>query len=323
MRNPLAEDLDRVLAQTGGLWEELRGARVFLTGGTGFFGCWLLETFLWANDHLSLDASVLVLTRDREAFSKRVPHLADHPAVTLRAGNVETFDLAEESVSHVIHAAADGSPILDRDDRLRMFDTIVNGTRRTLDFARRSGASRFLLTSSGAVYGVQPPELLHMGEEYSGAPDSASTAQVYGEAKRAAEVLCAVYADARLQPTIARCFAFVGPYLPLDGTPRRSYLYAADLAVWLWTILLRGQTCRPYNVGSQHDLSIRELAEAIVNVAGSEMAIQMGRLPVAGRAPQRYVPDTRRAAQELGLREVVPLSQGIRQTLAWYRERVA
>jgi dTDP-glucose 4,6-dehydratase len=346
MRNPLAEDLDRVLAQTGGLWEELRGARVFLTGGTGFFGCWLLETFLWANDHLSLDASVLVLTRDREAFSKRVPHLADHPAVTLLAGNVETFDLAEESVSHVIHAAADGSPILDRDDRLRMFDTIVNGTRRTLDFARRSGASRFLLTSSGAVYGVQPPELLHMGEEYSGAPDSASTAQVYGEAKRAAEVLCAVYADARLQPTIARCFAFVGPYLPLDanlaagnfirdalrggpirisgdGTPRRSYLYAADLAVWLWTILLRGQTCRPYNVGSQHDLSIRELAEAIVNVAGSEMAIQMGRLPVAGRAPQRYVPDTRRAAQELGLREVVPLSQGIRQTLAWYRERVA
>jgi nucleoside-diphosphate-sugar epimerase len=342
--NPLARDLDHVLARTGGLWEDLRGARLFITGGTGFFGCWLLETFLWANDHLNLGASALVLTRDREAFAKKVPHLAGHSAVTLHAGDLATFDLADEPVSHVIHAAADASPVVDRDDRLRMFDTIVNGTRRTLELARRSGATRFLLTSSGAVYGTQPPEVRHVGEEYPGAPDCTQAAQAYGEAKRAAEALCAVYADARLQPTIARCFAFVGPYLPLDanfaagnfirdalrggpirisgdGTPRRSYLYAADLAVWLWTILLRGQPCRPYNVGSPHDLSIRELAETVASLAGFDIAIQMGRLPVAGAAHQRYVPDTRRAVQELGLGEVVSLNHGIQQTLAWYRGR--
>src|SRR5215208_5237311 len=76
MQNPLAHDLDRVLTQTGGLWEELRGARVFVTGGTGFFGCWLLETFLWANDRLKLDATMVVLTRDTHAFGRKAPHIA-------------------------------------------------------------------------------------------------------------------------------------------------------------------------------------------------------------------------------------------------------
>src|SRR3979409_155574 len=76
MQSPLAHDLDHVLAHTSGLWEELRGARLFMTGGTGFFGCWLLETLLWANDHLKLEASVVVLTRDGNAFGGRVPQLA-------------------------------------------------------------------------------------------------------------------------------------------------------------------------------------------------------------------------------------------------------
>ena len=142
IRNPLADDLDHVLAQTSGLWEELRGARVFLTGGTGFFGCWLLETFLWANDHLKLDASVVLLTRDGHAFERKAPHLAGHPAVTLHDGDVRTFELADGAFSHVIHAATDASPAQNHHDRLLIFDTIVNGTRRTLEFARRNGGQR-------------------------------------------------------------------------------------------------------------------------------------------------------------------------------------
>src|SRR4030088_2545886 len=159
MRNVLADDLDHVLAQTSGLWEELRGARLFVTGGTGFFGCWLLETFLWANDHLGLDASVVVLTRDGNAFGGRVPQLACHPAVTLLDGDVRTFAFTDGAFSHVIHAANDTRPTLTTRDRLRVFDTIVGGTHRTLEFARRSGARRFLLTSTGAIYGRQPAEL--------------------------------------------------------------------------------------------------------------------------------------------------------------------
>src|SRR5258708_16962578 len=148
MSNPLAHDLDHVLAQTGGLWQELRGARLFVTGGTGFFGCWLLETFLWANDHLGLDASVVVLTRDAQGFGQRVPHLAHHPAVTLHDGDVRTFAFADGPFSHVIHAATTSSSTVD--PRL-MFDPIVGGTSRTRELPRCSAARRVLLTSTGTV----------------------------------------------------------------------------------------------------------------------------------------------------------------------------
>src|SRR6185436_2815234 len=108
-RNPLARDLDEVLQEMGDLWQELRGARVFITGGTGFFGCWLLESFLWANEKLDLNASLTVLTRDPNAFQRKAPHLFGNPALTLQCGDVRTFEFPERPFSHVIHAATSTS----------------------------------------------------------------------------------------------------------------------------------------------------------------------------------------------------------------------
>src|SRR5260370_21600973 len=99
MSNPLAEDLDHVLACTGGLWEELRGQRLFITGGTGFFGCWLLGSFVWANDRLGLNSSAVVLTRNANAFQRRAPHLAAHPSIQLHEGDVPSFAYPDGEVS--------------------------------------------------------------------------------------------------------------------------------------------------------------------------------------------------------------------------------
>jgi len=102
-----------------------------------------------------------------------------------------------------------------------------------------------------------------------------------------------------------------------DGTPRRSYLYAADLAVWLWTILFRGPALVPINVGSGHDVSIRELAEVVAVTLAPAAQIHVAKQAVPGAAPARYVPSVERAEALLGLRETVGLEEAIRRTFAW------
>ncbi len=333
-------DLDHVLEHTSGAWADLRGERLFLTGGTGFFGTWLLETFLWANDRLGLGASAVVLTRDPKAFRDRSPHLADHARVSLWGGDVRSFEPPPGTFSFMVHAATPSTAALEPE---ALVETIVNGTRRALDMADGCGTRRLLFTSSGAVYGRQPPDLTHVDETYEGSPDPLDARSSYGEAKRLAEHLVAFRGAAGgREGVIARGFAFVGPHLPLDahfaignfirdglqgspiavrgdGTPHRSYLYGADLAIWLWTLLFRGKGGRAYNVGSEDDLPLRDLASRIAAYFGTEVTIAEN--AVENRPAARYVPSTARAREELGLQVWVPLDEAIRFTAQWHREQ--
>jgi nucleoside-diphosphate-sugar epimerase len=339
MPNSLAADLDRAMARTPALREDLGGARLLITGGTGFFGGWLLETLAHAVD-AGLDARATVLTRDPSAFRLARPHLASHPAVTLLAGDVRTLEAPSERFSHVIHAATAASASLNTEQPGLMFDTIVEGTRRALATARATGARRLLLASSGAVYGRQPPELSHVPEDFPGAPVPGAAGSAYGDGKRAAEALCLeAFAAGGPEPVLARGFAFAGPYLPLDthfaignfvrdalavgpirvggdGTPVRSYLYGADLAGWLWTMLARGQPGRAYNVGSERAISILELAHLVARVLGCSRGVEVAGTPVAGRPAERYVPSTRRARDELGLDEGWTLEEAVARMAA-------
>jgi nucleoside-diphosphate-sugar epimerase len=336
-------DLDLVLERTAPLWDDARGSGIFLTGGTGFFGCWLVESFAHINRALQLDAQLVVLTRNPAAFAEKCPHLARNSAVTLHAGDVRNFDFPAGSFPFVIHAATATDARVLSADPVDAFSTIVAGTERVLAFAAERGARRFLLTSSGAVYGKQPPDLTHVPETFLGGPDPLTPSNVYAEGKRAAELLCALHAQkSRLACAIARCWAFCGPHLPLDrhfaignfigdvlagrpiriqgdGTPRRSYLYAADLAIWLWTLLFRAPSLVPVNVGSSHDVSILELAQTVAATLRPETEIQVALTPDPGAVPQRYVPSVDRARELLGLAPAVDLEDSIRRTAAWHR----
>jgi dTDP-glucose 4,6-dehydratase len=343
--NPLPrQDLELILEHTAPLWEEVRGSRIFLTGGTGFFGCWLVESFCFVNQLLGLGAEATILTRNAEAFAQKCPHVASDNAVTLQEGDVRSFSFPGGEYGYVIHAATEASVKQAAETPLAMLSTIIAGTERTLEFADTHGTGKFLLTSSGAVYGKQPPEMTHVPESYAGAPDPVNPANVYAEGKRNAELLCALYQKRdRLDCKIARCWAFCGPHLPLDqhfaignfigdvlaggpiqiqgdGTPRRSYLYAADLAVWLWTILLRAPALVPFNVGSARDVSILELAQTVAMTLNPQTEIRVARQIVPGAAPLRYVPCVDRARAVLGLRPTIGLEEGIRRTARWYEK---
>ena len=334
-----SRDLEHVFTHTAGLWEALRGRRLLISGGTGFFGIWLVESFLHANERLGLEAEALVLSRDPEAFLARTPHLAGRSGLALLRGDMGGFAFPPGEFAAVIHAATEPERGL---DPLEIFERNVKGTGRLLEFAARAGAGRFLFTSSGAVYGRQPPELTLAPEDYAGAPRPVETETAYGQSKRVSEFLCAAHAQRHgFTATIARCFAFVGPHLPLDagyaagnfirdalagvpirvrgdGTPRRSYLYAADLAVWLWTILMRGRASRAYNVGSEDEVSIAELARTVAAAVKPAAAVEIAGRPDPARAPERYVPSTLRCREELGVAAAIPLGEALRRTAAWH-----
>jgi nucleoside-diphosphate-sugar epimerase len=332
------EDLEHVLEHTRPLWEQLRGGRIFVTGATGFFGGWLLETFAHANASLNLKASLVGLSRDPAAFYAKAPHMAGESSITLHPGDVRDFEFPPGNFSHVIHAGTTSSAPV---PPAEMLDTIIRGTQRTLAFAVSSGAKRFLFVSSGAVYGKQPAGMTHIPETYAGAPDPMDPNSAYGEGKRAGELLCSIaHREHGLETTVARCFAFVGPCLPLDahfaignfirdamrgepirvrdGTPYRSYLYAADLAVWLWTILFRGEACHPYNVGSDQEITISRLGETVASILGGSVEGIADPAPSCNSNPSRYVPDVSRS-RELGLTVRTDRVKAVQKTADWWK----
>jgi dTDP-glucose 4,6-dehydratase len=336
-----AADLEHVLEQTAQVWPHLRGARLFITGGTGFVGSWLLESMLWANERLRLGLRATVLTRDPAQFLSKSPHLATDPAIELLAGDMGSFSFPRESIDFVVHAATQTVGAPGTFDPLWKLEADVSGTRRVLAMAREHGVRRMLLTSSGAVYGRQPSEVAQVPEDYAGAPDPTDPGSAYGEAKRVCELACAASGRDGPATVIARCFAFVGPHLPLDsnyaignfirdalsggpivvagdGTAFRSYLYAADLAVWLWRLLLGGAPGRAYNVGSDAALTIEELARLVASTVspGAEVRV-LGKKD--GRPPERYVPAIERARAEIGLAPLIPLPDAVARTASWHR----
>ena len=337
----LRRDLAEVLERTRDVWPALANARIFVTGGTGFVGTWLLEALVAANQAHDLRARAVVLTRDPGAFARRSPHLAADAAIELLRGDAGTFEAPPGAYTHVVHAATERAFDADARRPLSIVEPDLHATRRVLELARERGAGRVLFTSSGAVYGRQPPDLAAVPETYAGAPDVTDARSAYGESKRLSEFAFTSYGRTfGFAAVIARLFAFVGPHLPLDanyaagnfvrdalaggpiavggdGTPFRSYLYAADLAAWLWTLLVRGEGGRAYNVGSSDAVSIAQLAaHAAALVPGAR--VEIAQRPVPGAPAARYVPDVTRAEHELGLRAWTSLDESIARTYAFH-----
>ena len=319
---------------------DLSGRHVFITGGTGFLGRSILDYLAESASVNGPNFRVTVMSRSPGRFLARFPQYSGIDWLSVVTGDLERFP-AVDGITDVLHAAADTHGVT---DKARWMDQIYRGTRSTLEWSLEVGATRFLFVSSGAVYGTQPPHMARIEEEYPGAPSTTALSSVYGQAKRLAEQLCTVYASEHsMGLVIARCFAVVGPHIPVpgpyamgnfihdalngdeivvngDGSAVRTYLYARDLAHWLVTLLVRGRSGEAYNVGSDQPVSMSELASMVRESAGSEKPVKIRRDACEDLARSIYVPDITKS-QVLGLRVETPLEEAVRLTLASIAQR--
>lgn len=321
----------------------LQGARLLVTGGTGFVGTWLAWTVSVLNDEYGLGIDLRLLSPNATAFATRVPELADRPDVTLVERDVRDLGELSAEVTHVIHAAGTPDSRVHVSDPVRTMSVIADGSKAVLEAVSSLPELRsVLMLSSGLVYGDLPPSLERVPETYRSGPECNTIASVYAESKRFAETLSAAYVSQYKLPLVtARPFAFIGPYQLLDkpwainnfirdaihggpirilGNPEtvRSYMYPADLAVWLLSLLTSGVPGTVYNVGSPNSVTLRELAEAIAGQFAESPEIVWR--PVGDQKASRFVPDVTRAAS-LGLDLTVDLDEALARTIAWHSAR--
>ena len=309
--------------------------RTLITGGAGFLGSHLCDRFL-AEGH-----EVVCMDNLITGNPENIAHLIGTPGFEFVKHDVSTFIYVAGDVDNVLHFASPASPI----DYLKLPIQTLKvgslGTHNALGLAKAKGA-RFLLASTSEVYG--DPQVHPQPEDYWGHVNPVGSRGVYDEAKRFAEAMTMAYHRYHGVPTrILRIFNTYGPRMRLDdgralpafmgqalrgepitvfgdGSQTRSFQYVDDLVEGIW-LLLHSDETDPVNVGNPDEVSIKEFAEEVVALTGSDSTITYESLPADD--PKVRQPDITRAREILGWAPRVDRADGLRRTLDYFRARVS
>jgi dTDP-glucose 4,6-dehydratase/UDP-glucuronate decarboxylase len=342
------EDLDRVVADASTALADLAGKTILVTGAAGFLLSFVVDALVHASDEL-LSEPCRVVAFDNMIVSdwRRLAHLEGRPDVDLVEADIAGGVPFEEQVDYIVHGASIASPSLYRRYPLETIDVNVMGTRRLLELARERD-SRFLLLSSSEIYGDPPSERVPTTEDYWGNVSSTGPRAPYDESKRLAETLCATFhRQFGTSAVIIRPFNVYGPRLGLDdgrvisdflrdavageqisllsdGSPTRSFCYVSDFVAGLLLLLVNGSAGEAYNVGNDEEISIRNLAHLVAELAESP-GVQFDESPDRDYLtdnPSRRCPDLRKTKATIPWAPRVTLREGLTRTLAHYRSDV-
>ncbi len=287
MRHPIIEDDLRRIVSCRLPWERLFGKTVLISGANGFVPSYMLETLLYLNESVGAGTRVIALVRNAERATRRLGHLAGRPDLSIVVQNVQDPYAGPAAVDFVIHAASQASPKFYSTDPVGTFAANIMGTWRMLETARDAQSEGLLFFSSGEVYGRIEDPSIPVSETSFGSVDPVDLRSCYAEGKRGGETLCACWhSQFGIPAKIVRLSHTYGPRMDLndgrvfsdfvadvvagrdivmksDGSARRPFCYLADTIQGIFTVLLRGNSGEAYNVGSDSEISILELAELL------------------------------------------------------------
>jgi len=342
------DDLINIVKELESDLHSLQNAKIFITGASGFFGTWIVNTIAKANQLLSLNISTTLLSRSADFRPFLSPDLAPYLNYDVVIGDVRNFESPSGVFTHVIHAATTNAEETFKGElAINKYRLLLDGTNRVIDFCREKNVKKILFTSSGVVYGQSVLSKMKTGfnENDLLAPDISDLSTALGQGKRAAEFALNLYSDeAKADVAIARCFSFVGPGLPLDlhyaignfiksaichediviqgdGTPVRSYLYVGDLMIWLFKLLINTNRFEIFNVGSGKAISIKELAVTSIDLLSPENRVEiLAKSNASHGNPTRnvYIPDVEKIKLRFGVSEKTTLEESLLKTYNYY-----
>lgn len=339
----VTRDTEAVLSGRTELLKPLAGAKIFITGGTGFLGTWLLELIAVLNAKHKFNTQVTVFSRSAPDFARRHKHLGARKEFHFLEGDIRYLTELPHETDFIIHAAALTDRRLFASNPTAVGEVNGMGAIRLLRAANLlEDLKKILLVSSGLVYGPQPLNVERIAENFSSGFACDNSNAVYAESKRFAESFAAAaVSEAKLPLVIVRPFAFVGPYQSLElpwavtdfirdslagrpikimgeGTTVRSLMYASDYAFWTLAALARGETRNVYNLGSPEPVELLALARMITQHFSPAPEI-LTRVGQSGHETTRLVPCVDKARRELGVELTVPLAEAIQKTIHWHR----
>jgi dTDP-glucose 4,6-dehydratase len=322
-------------------FSEFKNQSFLITGGTGFFGKWLLSILAYVNIEYNLNIKIKVISREPRIFLEKFPEFSNSSIQFIKS-NLQDLEIIKENFDYIIHAAT--TPLDDKFESkpILAFEEDVHATKKILEQSAYSKPKKFLLISSGAVYGMNNDT--PRSEKNFSNTSLIDPKSIYTYGKLVSEFYTELYfREFGINYSIARCFAFVGPYLDLnsnyiignlirnaiqnedflikgDGLAYRSYLYMSDLVIWLLKILQDESKQEIYNVGSDFEISILELANKV-----KELTKSKNKILVLGKnkstSIQKYIPDIQKIKSNLNVEVYTTLDEAILETYNYYLER--
>ena len=354
----LQKDLEYQSAALREEFAKMEGANLLITGGGGFLGYYLVQSVLfWNEQHAAgRPIKVTVVENYRRGVPEWLLALRGNAHLTLLEHDIsQPLPRGLADCDYIVHAAGIASPTYYRRHPIETMDTNINGLRHLLDYAHSKIASDspikgFLFYSSSEIYGDPTPDRIPTPEDYRGNVSSTGPRACYDESKRYGETLCVNFARQYGLPiTMARPFNNYGPGLKItdgrvipdfardvlagrdivilsDGSPRRTFCYAADAIAGYYKILANGRPGEPYNIGVEEpEISMLELAEKIADLArelfgyeGKVVRKQSSEGDYLVDNPSRRCPVITKARTELGYEPLMGIDEGLRRSLVWY-----
>lgn len=299
MRNPIIESDLEFITNQDLPWETFHGKTVLVSGAAGFLPAYMVETMLFLNESKGLDITILGLVRKLERAKERFSHYSDNSKLVLIQHDVCDEIKIDREIDYIIHAASLATPKYFAADPVGTISPNVIGTSNLLKLGKEKNIEGFLFFSTSGVHGFVDADCFPVKEDCYGALNPTDIASCYLESKRMGENMCIAWMHQYGVPVkIVRPATTYGPGLKLDdgrsfadfisnivnakdielysdGKALRNFCYLADATVGFFTVMLKGEQGEAYNIATDHEISIRGLAELLVGKVFPELGLKV------------------------------------------------